>query len=1155
MSTADQSVQERATALEARLTAAPFLNGDLPTAEDAVEFEKLLGADNMNIARWAKHIASFTPAQRRAFAAAGPQAAAAVAHADPAREPRKEARDLTADEKRDQLISLQKTAQQQWEETKAFEVDPPKAGEENPGKFMATFPYPYMNGKLHLGHAFSLLKAEFAVSFQRLEGKKALFPFGFHCTGMPIQAASGKLTREYEKYGSPAPKFPCGRPSAKEIASEGDAVSLSFSWAPPTSTAHIAVKSYTLEQSDAETVAWTEAAVVGTETVAGKDGKPRVETKELTGFSRAAKYIFRVTAHLEDGTSCEPSKASDKLEFKANAPAGAAKKGKAKGPAKIAQKSGDAMHQWDIMRGMDIAEEDIVAFTDPVQWLDYFPPRGADDLRNLGVHVDFRRSFITTDVNPFYDRFVTWQFNRLKEGNYLAFGKRPTIYSELDKQACMDHDRSEGEGVGHAEYTALKVTVVEPFPACLKALVEAHPTKPIHLLCGTLRPETMIGQTNCWILPEGQYGVFNRGEEFVVCSDRVARNMSFQDKFPEWGKTEKVLTCTGKELIGASLSAPLCPYKVIHLLPMTTIKMDKMTGIVTSVPADSPEDYLAFTDLKKKEKQEFFGLKPEWVDPFELVPLIDVEMDGEVRSMAAEYVIKKLGRDKIQEAHDECYSKGFYFGIMSTGEFKGMKVQDAKLACREKLIKEGHAFLYHEPEKLIVSRTGDECVVALIDQWYLKYGDNQWKQEVLSHVENTLDAYTPACKKAFTDVLEWLKEWACSRSFGLGTRIPWDKQFLIESLSDSTIYMAYYTMAKYFHGHDNLKGDKPNPYGIKASDVDDALFTYVLLGGEYPAECKIDEAIVKEMRAEFEYWYPMDLRVSGKDLIQNHLTMSLYNHAAIWKDKPSMWPRSFYTNGWVLVDNEKMSKSKGNFMTVSQAIDAYSADGLRIGCAFAGDSMEDANFEVPTTKKAVMRLHALLEFAKEHVAAPAERSGEHTLFADKWLANEITRLTQEARTHYSRMRFKEALRCVWYDFHNSRDTYLDAMAGIGQKPHHALITRWLETIAVIMSVIAPHACESVWSTLGKEGSVLDARFPTGEFDKLVCADVFLRRPNPPPPPLPQIVAQGKYLYDTVKSDLIEKHGKAAKKKPTQVNVYVAATYATSYPSVVMTPLV
>ena len=56
-----------------------------------------------------------------------------------------------------------------------------------PESYLATFPYPYMNGRLHLGHAFTITKAEFAARYQRLKGKRVLFPFSFHCTGMPIQ--------------------------------------------------------------------------------------------------------------------------------------------------------------------------------------------------------------------------------------------------------------------------------------------------------------------------------------------------------------------------------------------------------------------------------------------------------------------------------------------------------------------------------------------------------------------------------------------------------------------------------------------------------------------------------------------------------------------------------------------------------------------------------------------------------------------------------------------------------------------------------------------------------------------------------------------------------------------------------------------------------
>ena len=66
---------------------------------------------------------------------------------------------------------------------------------------MITFPYPYMNGKLHFGHAFSLSKAEFTARYKTLKGFNTLFPQGYHCTGMPISAAAKKLKEELENIG------------------------------------------------------------------------------------------------------------------------------------------------------------------------------------------------------------------------------------------------------------------------------------------------------------------------------------------------------------------------------------------------------------------------------------------------------------------------------------------------------------------------------------------------------------------------------------------------------------------------------------------------------------------------------------------------------------------------------------------------------------------------------------------------------------------------------------------------------------------------------------------------------------------------------------------------------------------------------------------
>lgn len=116
------------------------------------------------------------------------------------------------------------------------------------------------------------------------------------------------------------------------------------------------------------------------------------------------------------------------------------------------------------------------------------------------------------------------------------------------------------------------------------------------------------------------------------------------------------------------------------------------------------------------------------------------------------------------------------------------------------MVREGHAIIYYEPEGLVVSRSGDECVVALTDQWYLMYGEPEWRakcEQALNHLE----CYHESTRHSFDHTLDWLKEHACSRLYGLGSHLPWDEQWLIESLSDSTIYMAYYTIVHMLQGN------------------------------------------------------------------------------------------------------------------------------------------------------------------------------------------------------------------------------------------------------------------------------------------------------------------------------------------------------------------
>merc|ERR1719316_1176611 len=91
-------------------------------------------------------------------------------------------------------------------------------------------------------------------------------------------------------------------------------------------------------------------------------------------------------------------------------------------------------------------------------------------------------------------------------------------------------------------------------------------------------------------------------------------------------------------------------------------------------------------------------------------------------------------REKLAEAHDTVYKLGFDRGVMTEGPLKGMMVKHAKLEVRALMVKNGEALVYSEPEKKVVSRSGDECVVAAIDQWYLKYGEEGWKKQIEDHL-------------------------------------------------------------------------------------------------------------------------------------------------------------------------------------------------------------------------------------------------------------------------------------------------------------------------------------------------------------------------------------------------------------------------------------
>lgn len=557
--------------------------------------------------------------------------------------------------------------------------------------------------------------------------------------------------------------------------------------------------------------------------------------------------------------------------------------------------------------------------------------------------------------------------------------------------------------------------------------------------------------------------------------------MSYQNLSPGWGITSQVVELVGSDLIGSLVHAPLSAHKNgIRILPMESLKDSMGTAIVACVPSDSPDDYATTVELTKKP--DYYNIKKEWID-IEILPIIETPKGNLIAKTLYEELKITSSKDakQLAEAKEIAYKLGFYQGTMIYGSYSGKSVADARDLVGKELKDQYLAFKYAEPDGLVISRSGDECIAAYLDQWYFNYGtaenggDGEWNQTVLDYLKNEFNCYFPEAKHAFEQAIGWLAQWACSRSFGLGTKIPWDESQLVESLSDSTVYMAYYTVCHLLHSDIFGKTPGASSKPIKAEQMTDAVWDYIFFRTE-SVNTDIAQKDLAAMRKEFSYWYPMDIRISGKDLITNHLSFSLYHHIALFPKK--FWPKSFRVNGHLMLNGQKMSKSTGNFLTLRQAMDKFGADATRLSLAEAGDGIEDANLEETVANAAILRLFELRKWCKDALVDESLRSGKFAFF-DKLFDNDLDVLVAETREHYENTMYKSAVKSGFYDLQLARDSYREQCRAAGIGMHADLVRRFIELQALLITPICPHWAEYVWlEILQKDSSIQNALYPT-----------------------------------------------------------------------------
>jgi len=692
-----------------------------------------------------------------------------------------------------------------------------------------------------------------------------------------------------------------------------------------------------------------------------------------------------------------------------------------------------------------VPEAKIKEFVEPIKIADYFHEEIKSGMVEMGYSIDWRREFTTID--PAYQKFIEWQFRNLKEKNLIVQGSHPVGWCPKDQNPVSQHDTLGDVEPDFTEYIIIKFDL-----------------DGVKIPVATLRPETLFGVTNIWINPQVTYQKIKVNDEIWITSPECARKLGFLEK-----KIEVIEDISGSDFVGQSAKTPHSSDSIV-ILPASFVKSDNGTGIVMSVPAHAPFDYQALVDCKSGKNKSINSDLLNNIQNIEPISMIKTEGLGNI---PAKDIVEKMGISdqddpKLEDATKEIYSKEFYEGILgdNTKQFAGKKISEAKDEIKEWITKTGSADILLElTNSPVKCRCGTECVVKLLsNQWFLDYSNKDWKQKAHSCFEG-MNILPNEIRSEFDKVLDWLRERACARQHGLGTKVPWDKEWLVESLADSVIYMAFYIISKYV-----------NKKEINGNDLTDEFFDYIFYGKKDPGEIankiNITKEKLKEIRNEFMYFYPVDSRHSGRDLVPNHLTFFVLNHVALFPEEN--WPQEIVVNGSVLMAGKKMSKSMGNIIPLRDAVRKHGADPIRLTILISAELLQDADFNVEAINGIKNKLESMYENSTKTKAEEIPELEPE----DKWILSMLQNLALNVSQSMDKIRFREALHHILYDFDSELQWYLKRTKSKQRTNISGILHKILSSRVLMLSPFAPHIAEEIWEKLGNSELASKSTWPS-----------------------------------------------------------------------------
>ena len=682
-----------------------------------------------------------------------------------------------------------------------------------------------------------------------------------------------------------------------------------------------------------------------------------------------------------------------------------------------------------------VPDGEIAKMSDPLYLANYFAADTEAGMREAGLGIDWRRKFNTVDQR--FSKFIEWQFLRMKEKGLLTQGTHPVSWCTADNSAVGGHDTK-----GDVQPKIEELTVIK-----FKDTAEN-----VYFPCSTYRPETIYGVTNIFVDGSAKYVVAEiEGVRYYLSNEAVAM-LGNQLAIKSVGEI------AGKELLQRKAINPLTGEEV-PVLPGFFIKLDVGTGVVMSVPAHAPFDYVALERLKAS------GYK---MPDMEYKRVLDMPRTGgpgdEIPALA---YLKLFDADAssvdelIERATKAIYKDESRHGVMTAGKYSGKPETEAREAIKNDLLSSKDAILIYvlANEEPVYCRDGTRVTVKMVsDQWFINYGDKGWKEQVRAALPS-IKILPEKLRPTVDYLVDWLDLRAVERAQGLGTRFPFNPSHIIESLSDSTIYMVFYTFV-----------DILDAYKVAPEQLKPGFFDFVVNSkgdaGSVADATGIDRLVVQKCRDSFEYWYRNTSNHSGSDLLNNHFIMYIFSHVAMLDKRHC--PKQIVPNGLLLFEGQKMSKSIGNTMPARGIIAKHGSDPVRFSIIATADLDSETNYE-DATIASVKQKNAFLVSMVEMLD---ELSATELSHIDYWLYSKLNSKIGRATELMDTISFRSAYNEIYYNSITELKWYFER----GGK-NELVVRDFLEKVTLMLGPVMPHFAEELWHMLGKSTLVAKERWP------------------------------------------------------------------------------